>query len=73
MTECIVDKIFRGKYGSNLENMLESQVDKLTEWKQRIGLAHSKWTSARKLVSFAVDKIVFALQKFQEVNRYPPK
>lgn len=67
----LLDKIFRGKYGSNLENMLESQVDSLTEWKQRIGLAHSKWTSARKLVSFAVDKIVFALQKFQEVNRYP--
>ena len=66
----MLDKLFHGKYGSELENQLESQVDKLVEWKQRVGLAHSKWVNARGMVKYAVDKISFAIQKFQEVGRF---
>ena len=61
--------IFNGKYGSEMEFHLESQLDTLLDRKQRIGVAKYKWTNARVLLQYAVNQLAFSVKRWGEVIR----
>ena len=65
--------IFNGKYGSEMEFHLESQLDALLDRKQRIGVAKYKWTNARVLLQYAVNQLAFSVKRWGEVIRVRPE
>ncbi len=61
--------IFNGKYGSDLEYQLESEMDMLLDRMQRIKVAKYKWQNARLLLHHAVSQLAFAVNRWTEVGR----
>ncbi|KAK3597898.1 hypothetical protein CHS0354_042235 [Potamilus streckersoni] len=62
--EDILSGIFKGSYGSDLENKLESEFDFQLERKQRISAAHFKWSNGRVLLECACNQLAFAVQRW---------
>uniref|UniRef100_A0A915KKL4 Uncharacterized protein n=1 Tax=Romanomermis culicivorax TaxID=13658 RepID=A0A915KKL4_ROMCU len=60
--------IFGGKYGSELENQLEGQLDDSMEWQQRVALAKFKWANARVLLVHACTQMAFGIKRWKEVQ-----
>ncbi|KAK7096272.1 M protein, serotype 2.1-like [Littorina saxatilis] len=69
--DSILDKIFNGEYGSDLENKLEAECDNLLEKKERIAVAKYKWTNARILLDHAVKQLGMACQKWMSLKEIP--
>lgn len=67
----LLSAIFKGEYGSPEENRLEGQLDNLLDKKQRVQVAHYKWTNARELLVHAVGQLTTAEQKWAEVIKVP--
>lgn len=64
----LLASIFDGKYGSELEYMLESQLDTLLDRKQRVGVAKYKWQNGRALLQHAVDQLGQAVNKWVQIQ-----
>ena len=63
--------IFSGKYGSELEFKLESDLDMLLDQKQRINIAKYKWQNSRVLITHAVNQMKYAVKKWSELMHLP--
>ena len=63
--------IFNGKYGSNLENQLELEMDSLMDYKQRVSVARTKWLNGRVLLVHACSQLSFATRRWVEMTRIP--
>ncbi|CAD5125151.1 DgyrCDS13394 [Dimorphilus gyrociliatus] len=63
--------IFNGKYGSDREYELETQVDLAMEQKQRISIALYKWKNARELLKHAVPQLGHAVSRWQQLYNLP--
>lgn len=63
--------IFDGKYGSDQEYELETQVDLAMEQKQRISIALYKWKNARELVKYATPQLGHAVNRWQQLPTIP--
>ncbi|XP_060076503.1 rho GTPase-activating protein gacV-like [Ylistrum balloti] len=57
-----LNDIFKGSYGSDLENKLEADLDMLQEKKKRIDDAKYKWTNGHVLLQHAVHQLSTAVQ-----------
>ena len=68
---CNLADIFNGEYGSDLENELEAKFDECMDRKQRVSVAHYKWTNARILLHHAVGQLGTGVQKWKEVPSCP--
>ncbi|XP_053387100.1 uncharacterized protein LOC123542084 isoform X5 [Mercenaria mercenaria] len=71
--DSLLSDIFGGEYGSEKENLLEAQFDQLMDRKQRVGVAHYKWTNARILLQHAVNQLSHSVQKWTELGKIPPQ
>lgn len=67
--DSLLSDIFGGEYGSDLENKLEAAYDSLMDTKQRVSVAHYKWTSARVLLHHAVSQLSHAVQKWKDLEK----
>ncbi|XP_005112171.1 uncharacterized protein LOC101858150 isoform X2 [Aplysia californica] len=67
----ILDDIFSGHYGSELENQLEMEVDQLLDRKERIGVAKYKWINGRLLLYHACNQLAFAVRRWQMLGQVP--
>ena len=63
----LTDEIFKGEYGSEEENRLESELDNLMDQKQRIQTAEYKWTNARQLLATAVSQLNMGCKKWADI------
>jgi len=68
----ILDDIFSGEYGSDLENSLELAVEQLLDRKERIGVAKYKWTNGRLLLQHACNQLGFAVKRWTTLAGVPP-
>ena len=67
----ILEDIFNGAYGSDLEEKLELESEQLLQYKQHLGLAHYKWWNCRQLVHHACTQMAYACRRWtqiQEIN-----
>ncbi|RUS88124.1 hypothetical protein EGW08_004086 [Elysia chlorotica] len=67
----ILDEIFSGHYGSDLENKLEEEVDSLLDRKERIGVAKYKWANGRLLLQHASTQLAFACGRWVTLLQVP--
>ncbi|BFZ25738.1 hypothetical protein BsWGS_28777 [Bradybaena similaris] len=67
----ILDDIFSGKYGSDLENKLETEVEELLDRKERIGVAKYKWSNGQLLLQHAYDQLGYAVGRWQTMDQVP--
>ncbi|KAL5019966.1 hypothetical protein ScPMuIL_002858 [Solemya velum] len=67
--ETLLSNIFRGKYGSELENQLEAELELLLEKKQRVGVAKYKWVNGRVLLTHACNQLAFAVRRWQDIGK----
>ncbi|XP_041356021.1 serine/threonine-protein kinase dst2-like [Gigantopelta aegis] len=68
----LLDKIFSGEYGSDLENRLEREVDMLLDEKERVGVAKYKWTNSRVLLQHACNQLAFAVRRWEDLAGVHP-
>jgi hypothetical protein len=68
---CVLAGIFDGRYGSELEYKLESELDALLDRKQRIGVAKYKWQNARTLLNHASNQLGVAVKKWTSLPDVP--
>ncbi|CAL1541913.1 unnamed protein product [Lymnaea stagnalis] len=67
----ILNDIFKGKYGSALENTLEEEVDQLLDRKERIGMAKYKWSNGKILLQHACNQLGYAVKRWQDLMQVP--
>ncbi|KAH9509685.1 hypothetical protein Btru_044242 [Bulinus truncatus] len=67
----ILNDIFHGKYGSELENKLEEEVEQLLDRKERISVARYKWSNGRLLLYHACNQLAFAVKRWQDLGPIP--
>ncbi|XP_059171272.1 uncharacterized protein LOC131952564 isoform X2 [Physella acuta] len=67
----ILNDIFKGQYGSDLENKLEEEVEQLLDTKERIGVAKFKWTNGRLLLQHATAQLAYAVKRWQDLGQVP--
>ena len=63
----ILEKVFNGSYGSEQENLLESNLDALEVQRNTVVEASFKWQQAQVMTSYAYEQLKFAVQKWQEI------
>ncbi|PVD36402.1 hypothetical protein C0Q70_03385 [Pomacea canaliculata] len=66
-------ELFNGRYGSELENKLETECEVLLDKNERIMAAKYKWTYAQILLQHAVRQLWFACCRWIELSRVPPQ
>ena len=74
--DCVLTAcIFNNAYGSELEYKLEMELDETQEKKQRVHVAHYKWTNAKVLLNHAVTQLQTGVKKWDACSkvaaRYP--
>ncbi|OWF52754.1 uncharacterized protein LOC110447357 isoform X2 [Mizuhopecten yessoensis] len=69
--EEVLNSIFKGSYGSALENRLEADLDMMQEKKQRIDVARYKWTNGRVLLQHAVNQLAAATTCWSDLKKVP--
>ena len=67
----ISDKMFRGNYGSQLENRLEEDLDTLEAHRGRILEANFKWRQGQMMLEYACKQLAVAVQKWQDLPTLP--
>ncbi|XP_047739975.1 ninein [Hyalella azteca] len=67
----LLDKMFGGEYGSNLENRLEQELDTLEAHRARILEANFKWRQAQMMLEYACKQLAVAVQKWQDLPTLP--
>lgn len=70
--DSILSSIFDGKYGSELEYRLETELDMIMERKQRIEVAKYKWKNSKILIQHACGQFGFAVRRWNDVLQVPP-
>ncbi|KAI8785889.1 reticulocyte-binding protein PFD0110w isoform X1 [Biomphalaria glabrata] len=65
----ILNDIFQGKYGSELENKLEEEVEQLLDRKERISVAKYKWSNGRLLLFHACNQLAYAVKRWQDLGQ----
>ncbi|XP_072020564.1 uncharacterized protein [Amphiura filiformis] len=71
--DSLLASIFNGKYGSEKEFKLESNLDMMMEKKQRISVAKYKWTQSRQLISHAVNQMGLGVRRWNDAIQVPPQ
>lgn len=67
----ILDSIFGGSYGSELEDKLEGDLDKKMEYKQRIEVTMQRWRNAQVMVQAAYSQLTYAFSCWQNLLTLP--
>ncbi|XP_022242319.1 uncharacterized protein LOC106460009 [Limulus polyphemus] len=67
----LLDSIFGGDYGSDLENRLEKEVDLLKEQKNHMNQAHFKWRQGHMMIKQAAIQLGLGVQKWKEIPEIP--
>lgn len=67
----LLENIFNGEYGSELEDRLELEAFQLLEYKQLISLAHHKWWCARHLIYHSCSQIAYAVKRWMQIKYLP--
>ncbi|XP_033107396.1 uncharacterized protein LOC117109247 [Anneissia japonica] len=70
--DTLLSTIFDGKYGSETEYRLETELDLSLEKKQRVMVAKYKWSNGKTLMQHASGQLGFAVRRWQDVARIPP-
>ncbi|XP_050398744.1 uncharacterized protein LOC126816350 isoform X1 [Patella vulgata] len=65
----LLDKIFSGEYGSDLENKLEVEVDQLRNRKERVAVAKYKWDNSKVLLQHACTQLAFTVRRWLEIPK----
>ncbi|XP_076336160.1 uncharacterized protein LOC143239181 [Tachypleus tridentatus] len=63
----MLDNLFGGSYGSDLENQLEKEADFLQEQKHYMAQTHFKWRQAYMMVKQATTQLGLGVQKWKEI------
>ncbi|KAF6039638.1 hypothetical protein EB796_002056 [Bugula neritina] len=71
--EELLAAIFKGAYGSDLENRLEAESDFLDDRKHRVGAAKYKWSNGRNLLSHATAQLCLACKKWMSLPQINPQ
>ncbi|XP_071492933.1 uncharacterized protein [Diadema antillarum] len=69
--DSILSSIFDGKYGSEAEYRLETELDMLMERKQRVAVARYKWNNSHTLVKHACGQLSFGIRRWGDVLQLP--
>lgn len=67
----LLENIFNGEYGSELEDRLELEALQLLEYKQLISLAHHKWWCARQLIYHSCSQAAYAVKRWIQIKYLP--
>ncbi|XP_025018467.1 uncharacterized protein LOC107371824 isoform X2 [Tetranychus urticae] len=67
----LLDTIFEGQYGSDLENQLERELDWLLEQKRHVDQAYFRWRQAQIQVKQACALLSESVQKWKDVLSIP--
>ncbi|XP_076324439.1 uncharacterized protein LOC143232658 [Tachypleus tridentatus] len=67
----LLDGIFGGDYGSDLENRLEKEVDLLKDQKHHMDQAHFKWRQGHMMIKQAAIQLGLGVQKWKEIPEIP--
>lgn len=67
----LLENIFNGDYGSELEEKLESEVDLLMQKKQKISGIHMTWVSSRELISLSCTQMLWSVNRWKQIAQYP--
>ena len=65
--------IFNGAYGSADEYRLETELDVAQDKKQRIQVAHYKWTNAKVLLNHGVNQLLTGVKKWEACGKVAAK
>lgn len=71
--DTVLASIFDGKYGSEAEYRLESELDMLMERKQRVAVARYKWNNSHTLAKHSVGQLSFGIRRWADVLQIPPQ
>lgn len=69
--DAILSSVFDGKYGSELEYKLETELDMLMERKQRVAVAKYKWKNSKILIQHACGQFGFAVRRWNDALQVP--
>lgn len=69
----LLDAIFEGQYGSDLENQLEKELDWLLEQKHHVDQAHFRWKQAQINTKQACTNLATAIQKWKAFQTITPE
>lgn len=67
----LLENVFTGDYGSDLENHLELKADQLLQQKQNVSVSHFKWWNARHLINHALTQMGVVCKRWREINQLP--
>ncbi|XP_033725405.1 uncharacterized protein LOC117315358 isoform X2 [Pecten maximus] len=66
-----INSIFKGSYGSTLENKLEADLDMYLGKQRLIGIAHYKWTNGRVLLKHSYSQLSMATKTWEKMKTVP--
>ena len=64
----LLENIFNGEYGSELEERLEIEVEQLMQYKKHISVAHYKWANSKTLVHHACLQLAYAKRRWEQIQ-----
>ncbi|XP_053211083.1 uncharacterized protein LOC128394747 isoform X2 [Panonychus citri] len=67
----LLDTIFEGQYGSDMENQLERELDWLLEQKRHVDQAYFRWRQAQIQVKLACGLLAESVQKWKDILSIP--
>lgn len=67
----LLDQIFEGQYGSNLEIQLERELDSLLEQKHHVDQAYFRWRQAQIYTKQASNEMAYAISKWNDIADLP--
>lgn len=67
----LLENIFNGDYGSELEDKLEEEVEVLMQKKQKISGIHMTWVNSRELISMSCAQLVYSVNRWKQISQYP--
>ncbi len=69
----LLENIFNGEYGSELEERLELESEQLLQYKKHISVAHYKWHNGRTLVHHACSQLAYAKRRWEQIQTVQPQ
>eukprot|EP00794_Sanderia_malayensis_P019576 gene19576-21507_t len=69
----LLENIFNGGYGSDLEDRLELESEQLLQYKKHISVAHYKWHNGRTLVHHACSQLAYSRRRWEQIQTVDTK
>lgn len=67
----LLENVFHGDYGSELEDKLENEYEDIREKRDRYVLAAMKWKTCKDVLSKACSQLAYSTARWNQIQEYP--